>query len=244
MLVVHKQVRQRLLFDAVDALLQAPLVVDGPDLLLAHVFDGAGEEAAGAAGGVENLLAELRVDPVHDELRDRSRGVVLAGVAGVLQVAQDLLVEVAEEVAVLRLVEVEAADDLVDHLTHQVTGLHVVVGVLEDAADDEAALVVGRRLQVLECREELVVDEVEQVVAGDAFGVGRPVAPAQGVGDRRAVGVVKKFVFAFLVVVNLQEEHPDQLADALRVAVDADILAHDVLDGFDQKQKALRWAAK
>jgi hypothetical protein len=55
-----------------------------------------------------------------------------------------------------------------------------------------------RRLQVLECREELVVDEVEQLVAGDAFGVGRPVAPAQGVGDRRAVGVVKQLVFLSL----------------------------------------------
>ena len=31
-------------------------------VLLAHVLDGAGEEAAGAAGRVEHRLAELRVD--------------------------------------------------------------------------------------------------------------------------------------------------------------------------------------
>ena len=174
------------------------------------------------------------VDRIDHELGDRARRVVLAGVAGVLQVAQDLLVEVAEQVAVLHLVEVDAGDDLVDHLAHQVAGLHVVVGVLEDAADDEAALVVVRRLEVLEGGEELDVDEVEQLVAGHALGVGRPVAPAQRLGDGRAVGVVEQLVLGFLVVVDLEEEHPDQLADALRVAIDADILAHDVLDGFDE----------
>jgi hypothetical protein len=105
-----QQVRQRLLLDAVDAgCCKRALVVDGLDLLLAHVFDGAGEEAAGAAGRVDDLLAELRVDHVDHELVTGARGVELAGVAGVLQVAQDLLVEVAEEVAVLRLVEVDAA---------------------------------------------------------------------------------------------------------------------------------------
>jgi hypothetical protein len=31
----------------------------------------------------------------------------------------------------------------------------------------------------------------------------------------------------------LEEEHPAKLGDALGVAIDADILAHDVLDGFD-----------
>ncbi len=50
-----QQVRQRLLLDAVDALLEQLLVLDRLHLLLAHVFDGAGEEAAGAAGGVEDL---------------------------------------------------------------------------------------------------------------------------------------------------------------------------------------------
>ena len=167
------------------------------------------------------------------ELGDRARGVVLAGIAGILQVAQDLLVEVAEQVAVLRLVEVHALDDLVDHLPHQVAGLHVVVGVLEDAADDVAAFVTRNRAQILEGREELVVDEIQQLVAGHALGVGGPVAPAEGFGNGRAVVVVEQLVLGFLVVVDLEEEHPDQLADALGVAIDADILAHDVLDGFD-----------
>ncbi len=228
--------RQRLLLDAVDAALQELLVFDRPDVLLAHVFDGAGEEAAGAAGGVEDLLAQSGGDRIDHELGDRARRVILAGVAGILQVAQDLFVEVAEEVTVLRLVEVDAGDDPVDHLAHQVAGLHVVVGILEDTADDEAAPVGMCRLQVLEGGEEPDVDEVEQLVAGHALGVGRPVAPAQRLGDRRAVVAIVRFeqlVLGFLVVVDLEEEHPDELADALRVAIDADILAHDVLDGFD-----------
>jgi hypothetical protein len=67
----------------------------------ADVLDGAGEEAAGAAGRVEHDLAEARVHHVDGELRDGAGRVVLARVAGALEVAQDLLVDVAEEVAAL-----------------------------------------------------------------------------------------------------------------------------------------------
>jgi hypothetical protein len=42
-----------------------------------------------------------------------------------------------------------------------------------------------------------------------------------------------QFEFLVLVVDDLEEEHPAELADALGVAIDADVLAHDVLDGFD-----------
>ena len=43
------------------------------------------------------------------ELGDGARRVELAGVAGALQVAEDLLVDVAEQVAVGRLVEVDVS---------------------------------------------------------------------------------------------------------------------------------------
>ena len=58
------------------------------------------EEAAGAAGGVEDRLAEPRVDLLDHELGDGAGRVELARVAGALQVAEDLLVDVAEQVAV------------------------------------------------------------------------------------------------------------------------------------------------
>jgi hypothetical protein len=120
----------------------------------------------------------LRVDHVHHELGDGARRVELARVAGALQVLEDLFVEVVELVALALAVEVDRVE-LVDHLAQQLAALHVVVGVFEHAAHHIAARVahrVGR--QVLERGEQLVVDEVLQLVAGHAFGVGGPVAPA------------------------------------------------------------------
>ena len=87
--------------------------------------------------------------------------------------------------------------------------------------------------QFLERGKELVVDEGEQRLAGDAFGVGGPGAPVEVLRERRAVVVLHQFEFLVLVVDDLEEEHPAELGDALGVAVDADVLAHDVLDGFD-----------
>ena len=77
-------------------------------IALAHVADGAGEKAAGAAGGVEQNLAGLGVDAIHHEGGDGARSVVLARVAGALQVVEDLLVDVAELLALGQVVEVDA----------------------------------------------------------------------------------------------------------------------------------------
>ena len=101
--------------------------------------DGAGEKAAGAAGRVEQDLAGLGVDAVHHEGGDGARRVVLARVAGALQVVEDLLVDVAEVLALGEIVEIDLVD-LVDHLPHQLAGLHVVVGVLEHVAHHAAAV--------------------------------------------------------------------------------------------------------
>ena len=138
------------------------LVLDRLHVALAHVADGAGEEAAGAAGGVEQDLAGLGIDAVDHERGDGARRVVLAGVAGALQVVQDLLVDVAEVLALGQVVEVDVVD-LVDDLPHELAGLHVVVGVLEHVAHDAAAVRLGAADgQFLELREELVVDEGQQ----------------------------------------------------------------------------------
>ena len=85
----------------------------------------------------------------------------------------------------------------------------------------------------MSCGKEFVVDEGEQRVAGDALGVGGPGAPLELLRDRRAVVVLHQLQFLVLVVDDLEEEHPAELGDALGVAIDADVLAHDVLDGFD-----------
>ena len=112
-------------------------------VVLTHVADGAGEKAAGAAGWVEENLARLRVDAIDHEGGNGAGRVVLARVAGALQVVQDLFVDVAEMLALGEVVEVDAVD-LVDHLAHELAGLHVVVGVLKDIAHDAATSILGR----------------------------------------------------------------------------------------------------
>ena len=108
-----EHVRELLLLHGAQGLLHRLLVLGLLHVALAHVADGAGEEAAGAAGGVEEDLAGLRVDAVHHEGGDGARRVVLARVAGALQVVEDLLVDVAEVLALGEVVEVDVVD-LVD----------------------------------------------------------------------------------------------------------------------------------
>ena len=228
-----QQVRQRLFLHAEDAGLQYALVLGSFHIAAALVLDRAGKEATGAAGRVHDLFIQLRVDHAHHELGDRARRVELTGVAGVLQVAQQLLVHVAEGMTLLRLVEVHALLDLVDHLADKLAGLHVVVSILEYATHHVGGRGGAVFVEVLQLREQVVVDEVLQLIAGDAFRVGRPGAPAAAFRNRRAIGVIQQFPLLLAVIEDLEEQHPHELADALGVAVDADILAHDVLDGFD-----------
>ncbi|MGA7415480.1 MAG: hypothetical protein WBW33_33725 [Bryobacteraceae bacterium] len=172
----------------------------------------------------------MGVDAVDHEGGDGARGVVFAGVACALEVVQDLLVDVAEVLALGEVVEVDLID-LVDDLPHELAGLHVVIGVLEDDAAAAGLLAGGGEL--LELREELEVDEGEKLVAGDALGVGGPGAPAEGLGDGGAVVILHELQLLVLVVDDLEEEHPAKLGNVLGVAIDAGILAHDVLDGLD-----------
>ncbi len=123
----------------------------------------------------------LGFDHVHHELGDGARGVVFARVAGVLQVAQQLLVDVAEQVAVGGGIEIDFVD-FVDDLSQQRAGLHVVVGILKRRAQHGSAA--GGGGQVFEVAEQVVVDEVGQLIAGHAFGIRRPVAPAEARGQR------------------------------------------------------------
>ena len=87
-------------------------------------------------------------------------------------------------------------------------------------------------MQPLEPGEEFVIDEIEQGVAGDALRIGSPGAPLQGLGDGRGIIRAHQLEFLILIVDDLEEEHPAQLGNALGIAINAGILAHDVLDGF------------
>jgi hypothetical protein len=161
------------------------------------------QEAAGAAGGIEQDFAGARVDPVHHEGGDGARGVILARIAGRLQVIQDLLVDVAEVLALGQIVEIDGVD-LVHDLPHELAGLHVVVCVLENVFDHAAAVArLGRGGEILQRLEQLAIDEGEQLLAGCAFRVRRPDAPLVLLGDRRAVVAVQQFQFLVLVIDDL-----------------------------------------
>ena len=228
-----EHVRELLLFDGTQGFLHVLLVLDLFYVALAHVAHGASEESAGAAGGVQENFARVGVDAVRHEGGDGARGVILAGIAGALQVVEDLLVDVAEMLPLGEVIEVHLVD-LVHDLPHELAGLHVVVGVLEYIAHHPAAVALlscGR--EFLELREELGVDEGEEFVAGDALGVGRPGPPPEFLRDGRAVAVLHQLKLLILVVDDLEKEHPAQLRDALGIAIDAAVLAHDVLYRFD-----------
>ena len=134
-----EHVRKLLLLHRAQGLLHLLLVLDRLHVALAHVADGAGEKAAGAAGGIEQDFAGLRVDAVRHEGGDGARRVIFARIAGALQVVENLLVDVAEVLPLGEVVEIDLVD-LVDDLPHQLAGLHVVVGVLEHVADHAAAV--------------------------------------------------------------------------------------------------------
>ena len=69
-----KQVRQRLLLDAVDGVLQCLFISGRFDVVLALVINGAGQEAARAAGRVHDGFFQLRIDAVDHKTGDGTRG--------------------------------------------------------------------------------------------------------------------------------------------------------------------------
>ena len=72
-----------------------------------------------------------------------------------------------------------------------------------------------------------------KVLFGDAFGIDRPVSPARLLRQWRAIIVARACELLLLGVENLEEQNLHKLKDALGLAIDADVFAHDVLDGFD-----------
>ena len=217
-----------------NGLLQAGFVVEGVDFALADVVDRAGEEAARACGGVEDFFAELGRAHLRHELGDGARRVVFALVACVAQFDEDGLVNSAEDVAVVGVVEIEAVE-LVDDLAHLEAGLHVIIRAVEDFAYDGGALWGFRGLQFLEVSEEAVgrvIDEEDEVLAGDALGIGGPVAPLELLRDDGGVTVADEFELLVFFVEDLEEEHPAELLKTLGITGDTAVLPHDVADVF------------
>ena len=121
--------------------------------------------------------------------------------------------------------------NFVNDLPHQLARLHVVVGVLEYVAYHTAAVaLLARQGEFLQLRKKLGVDEREKLFAGDALGIGSPAAPAKFRRDGRMIAILHQVELLVLVVDDFEEKHPAQLRDSLGIAIDAGVLAHDVLN--------------
>ena len=144
-----EHVRELLFLGSAKRLLHLLLVGGGLHVALAHVADRAREKTTGATSRIEQDLPWVRIETIGHERRDGARRVVFTRVAGALEVVQNLLVDIAEVLAFGEVVEVDGVD-LVDYLAHELAGLHVVVGILEDFTYYPAAAVIGGAGQFLE----------------------------------------------------------------------------------------------
>jgi hypothetical protein len=91
-------------------------------------------------------------------------------------------------------------------------------------------------VQLLELGKRLLLTKSMRASPVMPSGSAAQLRQRQGSGSGRAVVVPGRRSSApsSRLVEDLEEEHPAELADALGVAVDAGVLAHDVLDGLDE----------
>ncbi len=124
----------------------------------------------------------------------------------------------------------------VEHIPEQVAAQHAVVGLFEQLGDLQP-LIASR--EVAQGRQQVVIDKLDQVLASGALvGIRGPVTPAVGCRDDWLIGLVRHdgilLAPALQVIVAFQEQHPGELRQAVQVAVQPGVLAHDVPRGFDQ----------
>ena len=126
---------------------------------------------------------------------------------------------------------------------------------VEDGGDHVAAVVAVGTGEPAQVGEEagtalavgpgalLLVDEGEQFVAGDAVRAGGPVAPAVGRLDGRAELLAGErgllLALQLQVVEELEKHDPGEHGQAVEVAVEALVLAHDVAGGLDEAAEGL-----
>ena len=210
--------------------------------LLVQLFEPAGDETARAASKVRHRFADLRPDRLRHEISDGARRIEFAGGTGTLQLFEDGFIDVAEGVALLVVAQIQLVDD-VDDLTQQHAVLHVVVGIGERRLHDG---LLDRRIggdgQRFERWEKRVVYEVQQRIARHSLArmiVCCPVLPTACLREDGFIVVIVPFPVLLLGVVHFEKEHPRNLLDALRITVDARVVAHDVAQPLDESRKVV-----
>jgi hypothetical protein len=147
------------------------------------------------------------------------------------------------------------AIDLVDHILEQIPRLHAACDAAEDVGHHLPPAIPIRSLKAPHVGDEpgspgsirkvrlILVDEFQEVGPAEPVLLGRPVSPAVGGLDDRAVllplhlGTV--FPDDLVIVEELQEEHPGQERQPIQVAVEPLVLPHDVAGGLDEATEPL-----
>ena len=141
-------------------------------------------------------------------------------------------------------------------LDDEVLGDHAVLDAAKDVGDHVAAAVAVATLQGPQAGEQpcallavgphrlVVVDELDEFVAGDAVLLCGPVSPAIGRLDGRAVafagdGFALVSSHLLQVVEELEEHDPGEHRQAVEVAVEALVLPHDVAGRLDEAAQLL-----
>ena len=243
-----KHIGELFFLNAVDGIAVGFFGFRGVDLLV-QLFQPADQKATGAAGKIRHLLADFRLDDLGHKVGDGPGGVKLTGGTGALQFLQDGFVNLSEGVALLIVAEIQLVDH-VDDLAQQDAVFHVVVGVGKGALDDglfdggagiyldafhqQGAAGVPDIL-ALQDGEERIVDKVQQPVTGHGgagFIIVGPVLPAAFLRENGLIVFVVPLPVLFLCVVHFQKQHPRNLLNALGIAVDARVIAHNIPQPF------------
>lgn len=141
------------------------------------------------------------------------------------------------------------AVDLVDDVAEQVAIVHSVDRAPKHGRDDVAPVATLGSAQRAQVRKEscalravgtaalLLIDERDQLVASDAVFLRGPILPAVRRLERglELLAGELHFLLAYRlhVVEELEEHHPGQHGDAIEVAVEPLVLAHDVARGLE-----------
>src|SRR5699024_1671465 len=118
---------------------------------------------------VRHPLPDFGADHPGHKVGDGTGRIEFASRPGALQLLQDGLVNLAESVAFLVVVQVQLVNGI-DDLPQQDAVLHIVVGVGKGGLDNGLADGgIGIHRQVFQRREQGVVDKIQQFVAGHLF---------------------------------------------------------------------------
>ena len=214
-------------------------------LLGLQVVERFAQEARRADGAVVDLLADLGLHHLDDGANERARRVILAAVAaGVAHVLDLGFVEVAQLVLLGLRAEAQLVD-VVDDLAEVVARLDLVFDLAEDLADLVLDGVRPGRLllEAVQVGEELAVDEVAQVVAGQGLVVvdlavfvlgGGPGFPAVGLVEDEGVFLPFEGGFVGLVLLQpvevFQEQEPGGLLGVVEFGRAAGFFPENVVD--------------